>query len=262
MPLIAPLVAAGVSMGVAVGVTACKVLFAMLNPSAKVPWLVRKPMAAASALIAALGGTLAGLSTTYLPVYVVLPALLRSGVSQPAAIAAMLLLLLVPPMILPPCKPAEVRADLLLYFIVLWHHGYLLAWPAFFNSGLANGSLHPESYLGVVVASTLSLGMHTRSMLYDFVLPTRSRSSGERVSRPHQQRHAAVAAPRRQSGSSSGGSRRDVSAAATPTATATPAAGHPQQLASPTAAAAATAAGAPSPPKKAPAENAAKTRVE
>ena len=181
MPLITPLVAAGVSMGVAVGVTACKVLFAMLNPSAKVPWLVRKPMAAASALIAALGGTLAGLSTTYLPVYVALPALLRSGVSQPAAIAAMLLLLLVPPMILPPCKPAEVRADLLLYFIVLWHHGYLLAWPAHLNSGVANGAIGPDLYLCVALASALSLATHARATLHDTMAPpsrTRSSSGG------------------------------------------------------------------------------------
>ena len=46
---------------------------------------------------------------------------------------------------------------MLLFVIVLWHHVYLLLWPAWLNSGLASGAIAPDLYLGVVVCTLLSI---------------------------------------------------------------------------------------------------------
>lgn len=203
MPVVLPIGAAGVGMGLGIGVASCDFLYAMLRPSPKLPWLIRLPITYGNALCAFLGGLLNGCFAAFLPMGVGLPGLGRHGVSQPAAVAAMVLILVVPPLCLP-CQPSEIRADLLLLIITLWHHGYLLAWPAWLNSGIASGDLHPDLYLGVVVTSALSLAAHIRATLYDATQSpsAKSRASSSSTAKRHS-REAPTTMPKAHAASSS-----------------------------------------------------------
>jgi hypothetical protein len=168
MPTIWPLIAAGLGVGVGVGSGVRSLVESLLTPRNKKWWLIfRVPLMAVAALLAAVSGIAAAVGAAALGPALALPSLLNLGVSQPVAVSALLMLMLAPVMLLPPSRVDEVRADLLLLAIPVWHHIYLATWPAWLNSGLAKGTLSPDVYLFVIVASVLSLSAHARATLFD-----------------------------------------------------------------------------------------------
>ena len=221
MPTAMPLVAAGVGLGAGVAIAAWRLVQALLMPSPRLWAIVRVPMLLSNALVAGLSGALAGLTAAYVPLGVGLPALMARGASREASLIAMLLLLVVPPLLLPATWPVEVRADLLLFVIVLWHHAYLLIWPAWLNSGLTSGVTPPDLYLGVVVASALSVAAHTRATLYDSLgldgavsmgrgLKVRHSSERHGSAERHRMRRTASYSEHQRGGAATAGGRRSV----------------------------------------------------
>ena len=173
-PTVLALVAAGLGIGVEVAITTYVAFVAFVAPCRAWWAIVRLPLSALGMVIAIIGGACAGIAAGIVPAWVVLPALMSCGVSQPGAVAATMMLLLVPPLLLPPPPnstavrlAAMPRSDSLLFAIPLWKHTYLLMWPAHLNSGLASGAIQADLYLAVVVASALSLAVHARASLFD-----------------------------------------------------------------------------------------------
>ena len=201
MPTVVPLVAAGVGVGVGVGVASSGLIFSVLRPPARLWALLRLPMLLSNCVIALVGGVAAGVGVAFLPLGAGLPALERRGVSSQAALVAMLLMHLVPPLLLPASRPLEVRADLLLFFLVLWHHAYLLAWPALLNSGIKSGEVSPDLYLTVGVAGVLSLAMHARLTLFDSTTRARRDKGDAHGSYHHSHSHSRSSSGSRRAGS-------------------------------------------------------------
>ena len=168
VPTLLPLVAAGVGGGLSAGLAISGALAAWLTPPQRLWWCVRAPLALSAGVLASLAGTGAAAAAFCVPAGVLLPAMLTRDVSQPLAVVALLLLLLVPVVLLPP-PSLKPRSDALLFAIPLWHHAYLLVWPAWFSSGLEAGhtgpKLPPDLYAIVVVASSLALAVHARAAL-------------------------------------------------------------------------------------------------
>ena len=182
MPTIWPLAAAGLGLGVGVASATRAWLRGALTLGPSRSLLLRWPLAICP--LPTLLALLIGLSTAALPVSAGLPALhLKLGVSQPFAVASLLLLLLLPPILIPPKRTEEVKADILLLAIPVWHHLYLLIWPSILNKGLASGSTHPDLYLAIVVATSLSLASHARATLFDTPSHPLMRPSSSRPSR-------------------------------------------------------------------------------
>ena len=211
-PTLLPLLAAGLAGGLGAGVATRSTLSHWLAPPRRLWWFVRAPLALSASLAALTGGAAAAAATFYVPSAVLMPALLGCGVSQPLAVAALLLLLLVPVLLLPPrlatkssrgggsgsssaavaidsgsrsptLHPAAAnlpRTDALLFAIPLWQHAYLLVWPAWLSSGLHDGTIAPDLYVVVVVASCLSLAVYARASLVA-PQPPRCSSSASRL---------------------------------------------------------------------------------
>jgi hypothetical protein len=216
MPTLVPLGAALIGLGCSVAERSCRSLLRMLRPSPSLPWLLRAPLMAAAALAAYIGGLITAQISAMVPLFLVGEGRQR-GVSQPLAVAATLLVLLAPIILLPPPRTSDVRADLLLLGIPLWHHAYLLVWPAWLNPGLSTAALHPDLYLSIVIATTISMAAHVRATLFDAVSPSsmRSRSSGSSSggSSSSTSRHRSSSRPSSSSSSSAAASSRSATTA-------------------------------------------------
>ena len=128
VPIVALVAAAGLGIGLGTSEALRAILVALLSPRPTLWWCLRWPIQAVALVAATGGGVLGGAVAAYMPTGVVLPSLLSCGVSQPAALAAILLLLAVPLLLLPPSSrtpghahvPPLPRTDALLFAIPLW----------------------------------------------------------------------------------------------------------------------------------------------